>query len=112
MAQIEPPPQAKDFSWVWHNWMFYLWEFIQATTVTTTGTFTMDADASTTVSDTSVQTTSRITITPTNAAAATLVAGASSPYVTSKTANTSFNVDTADGGNAAGTETFDYQIVN
>jgi len=109
---IEPPPQVNDWNFVWRKWINLLWEFIQDTTVTTTGSFTMDADASTTVSDTSVQTTSRITITPTNAAAATLVAGASSPYVTNKTANTSFDVDTADGGNAAGTETFDYQVVN
>ncbi len=109
---ISPPPQAKEWAYPWFNWLYYLWEFIQDTTVTTTGTFTMDADASTTVSDTSVQTTSRITITPTNAAAATLVAGTSSPYVTNKTANTSFDVDTADAGNAAGTETFDYHIVN
>lgn len=109
---LDPPPQVNTFNWIWLKWISLLHDFIKATTVTTTGTFTMDADASTTVADTSVQTTSRIIIAPTNAAAGALVAGTSSPYITNKTANTSFDVDTADAGNAVGTETFDYIITN
>ena len=109
---LDPPPQITDWNWIWLKWISNLFAFLEATTVTTKGTLTMDADASTTVADTSVTTTARITITPTNAAAATLTAGSSSPFVTNKVANTSFDVNTADAGNAGGTETFDYLILN
>jgi hypothetical protein len=74
------------------------------------GTFTMDADASTTVTEADCTTTSVIVLMPTNASAGTLVGSASSPFVTP--AAGSFQVDTADGGNAAGTETFSYMILN
>jgi hypothetical protein len=77
------------------------------------GTFTLTAAASVAVADTAViGTNTRITITPTNAAAETLQAGANAIGVTTKTANTSFTVTTAGGGSAAGTETFDYVIFN
>lgn len=78
----------------------------------TAGTFTMDADASTTVADANVTASSLIFITPTNASAATLVSGSSGPYVTNRVAGVSFDVDTADAGSAAGTETFNYLIIN
>jgi hypothetical protein len=56
--------------------------------------------------------TSVITLMPTNAAAATLMSGAKSLYVSTRTAATSFVVSTADGNAAAGTETFEYIIHN
>ena len=75
------------------------------------GTFTFDADASTAIANTSVTANSIIVIFPTNAAAGTLVSGAKSPYISAKSAGVSFTVDTADAGNAAGTETFNYIIM-
>lgn len=77
----------------------------------TTGSFTLSATASTTVSNTAVRAASRIFIFPTNAAASLLMQGAKSLYVSAKTANTSFTVSTQNGAAAAGTETFDYLIV-
>jgi len=53
---------------------------------------------------------SKVFLQPTNAAAATLQAGASALYVSAKTPGVSFQVTTADGGACAGTETFDYRI--
>ena len=77
-----------------------------------TGTFTLDADASTTVNDADVRTDSTILLMPTNAAAATLIGSSEGLYVSARTSGTSFAVSTADGGNAAGTETFQYIILN
>jgi len=74
------------------------------------GSFSCGAAASTVVTDANAKTTSKITLTPTNAAAGTLQSGAKHLYVTK--ANGSFTVLTADGNAAAGTETFDYLIVN
>lgn len=76
------------------------------------GTFTCANAASTTVSDTNTKATSLIFIFPTNAAAATLMAGASSLYLSARTADTSFVLSTADSGAAAGTETFIYILIN
>jgi hypothetical protein len=78
------------------------------------GTFTCTNAATTTVSDqaAAVLATSVITLMPTNAAAATLMSGAKSLYVSTRTAATSFVVSTADGNAAAGTETFEYIIHN
>lgn len=76
----------------------------------TFGSFTLAAAASTTVSQPAVQANSAISITPTNASAATLVSGAHSPYIASISPGASFTVSTADGGNAAGTETYSYLI--
>jgi hypothetical protein len=77
------------------------------------GTFTCAAAAATVVSNINViGSNTRIVITPTNAAAGTLQAGANALYVSAKTANTSFTVTTAAGGSAGGTETFDYVIFN
>jgi hypothetical protein len=74
------------------------------------GTFTMDADASTTVTDANCNASSVIVLMPTNAAAATLWGSTEAPYVTP--GGGSFTVQTADGGAAAGTETFTYMIFN
>lgn len=76
----------------------------------TLGSFTMAAAATTVVPQTAVQSTSNITLTPTNAAAATLVGSAHSPYISAISPGVSFTVATADGGSAAGTEIFKYQI--
>lgn len=76
------------------------------------GTFTLGAAATTVVSNTSVTGSSIIQIFPTNAAAATLMSGASSLYISARTASTSFTVATADGASASGTETFNYILLN
>lgn len=81
-------------------------------TGTKTGNFTLGAAATTVVADTFISANSKIVPIPTNAAAATLMSGAKSLYVSAKTASTSFTVATADATAAAGTETFDYTITN
>jgi len=74
------------------------------------GTFTMAAAATKTVTDANVTTASIVLLMPTNAAAGTLVGSAKSPYVT--TAAGSFVVSTANATSAAGTETFHYCVLN
>jgi hypothetical protein len=76
------------------------------------GTFTLGAAVTTTVSDTDVTATSVILLMPTNAAAATLMGSAKALYVSARTVGTSFAVSTASGVAAAGTETFEYQLLN
>jgi hypothetical protein len=76
------------------------------------GTLTLGAAIATVVNDVRVTATSRIVITPTNASAGTLEAGANKVYVSAKTGATSFTLTTAAGGAAAGTETYDYVILN
>jgi hypothetical protein len=76
------------------------------------GTFTAGAAATTDVANTAVLTGCKVFIFPTNAAAGTLMAGADSLYVSAVTAGVGFTVATAGGGNAAGTETFNYLIFN
>lgn len=78
----------------------------------TAGSLTLSAAASTVVANATVTASSFIFLFPTNASAASLVAGTSSPYISAKSASVSFTVATADGGSAAGTETFNYLIVN
>lgn len=76
------------------------------------GIFTMAAAATTTVNNNNTSGAAyRVQIFPYNAAAAALVAGAKSPYVSTTVAGTSFTVATADGTNPAGTETFGYVIL-
>jgi hypothetical protein len=77
-----------------------------------TGAFALTAAATTTVNNANIYSDCKITLTPTNASAATLMGSAKSLYVSAKTQGTSFAVTTADGTAAAGTETFDYQINN
>ena len=50
-----------------------------------TGTFTMAAATTKTVADTTVTASSTILLMPTNAAAATLVSGVNSPYISTRT---------------------------
>lgn len=76
------------------------------------GTFTMDAAATKTIADTDVRANSVIVLMPTNLAAGTLMGSVKSLAVTTRTAGTSFVVSTADGLAAAGTETFEYLILN
>ena len=72
----------------------------------TIGTFTMQAGVpSTTISAPQVVATSHIALTPTSASAALAMV-----YVSARTAGTGFTVSTGAGGNAAGTESFTYQI--
>ena len=80
--------------------------------VGTGGNITLANAATTVVAQALVTANSLIFLYPTNAAAATLVAGSSSPYISAKSAGVSFTVATADAGNAAGTETFSYLLVN
>lgn len=72
------------------------------------GTFTLGAAATTVVPDTAARSNSVMIPFPTNAAAATLMAGVNSLYVSAFSSGTSFTVATAAGGLAAGTETFAY----
>lgn len=76
------------------------------------GTFTCAAAALTTVANVNVTATSMIMLMPTNAAAATLMGGATALYVSARTAATSFGVTTANAAAAVGTETFEYFIIN
>ena len=76
------------------------------------GSFTMAAAATKTVADTNVKANSLIVLIDGNAAAATLQGSAKRLYASAKVAGASFTVSTASGGNAAGTETFSYLIVN
>lgn len=74
------------------------------------GSFTLGAAASLVINNPAVNSGSIILLTPTNASAATLQAGTSGLYVTAT--NGSFTVSTADAGSAAGTETFNYMVIN
>ncbi len=84
--------------------------FPQVQTVTV-GSFTCSAASSTVVQAPLVAANSQIILMPTNAAAATLMAGSNSLYVSARTANVSFTASTAAGGSAAGTETFQYLLM-
>lgn len=75
-----------------------------------TGTFTMAAAASKVITDANVTTSSKIVLSPTNAAAGTLQGSSECLYYT--VAAGSFTVATAAGTAAAGTETFDYLVFN
>ena len=75
-----------------------------------TGSFTMAAAATKTVTDAHCKAASVIVLVATNAAAGTLQGSAKSLYITP--AAGSFVVSTASGGNAAGTELFSYLVIN
>jgi hypothetical protein len=77
-----------------------------------TGTLTWAVAATKVVTDTSIKSGSIVLLMPTNAAAAAMVAGVHSPYVSARTAGTSFTLTTADGNAAAGTETFEYIAIS
>lgn len=84
---------------------------IQSIFPRTFGTFTMTAAATTTVTQTAIQSTSYVVLIPTNSAAATLIGSAKSPYISAKTVGSSFVVSTANGVAAAGTEQFAYFLL-
>jgi hypothetical protein len=73
------------------------------------GSVTLDNAATTAVVLASIVAASQVFITPSNAAAASLMAGSSSPYV-SVSAGVGFTINTADAGSTAGTETFFYLV--
>lgn len=72
--------------------------------------FTMAASTSKTIADARVTATSHISLTPTNAAAATLMAGSAALYVSARVSGVSFTLTTIT-GSAAGTETFTYGVL-
>lgn len=76
------------------------------------GTFAMPAAASLTVPQPGIESGAFVSITATNAAAGTLMGSVKSLYVSSITAGTGFSVATANAAAAAGTETFNYEVVN
>ena len=76
------------------------------------GSITLANAATTAVPNTSVTANSIITITPKTAAAATLVSGASSPYISAKAAGTSFTIATANGAAAGSGAEFYYHVFN
>jgi len=82
------------------------------TTQSLSSTLTCSASATTVVSATNANTygTQRLLLTPTNAAAATLL-NAHGLYLSAASAGTSFTLATGDGASAAGTETFSYVLV-
>lgn len=75
-----------------------------------TGSFTLSAAATKTINNASTTAVSKIRLIPTNAAAATLMQSTKSLYLSARTAGVSFVFSTADGTNAAGTETFEYTM--
>src|SRR5262245_14346687 len=76
------------------------------------GSFTCAGAATTTVTQTAVTATSKIFLMPTNASAGTLMGSAKHLFISARTPGASFAVRTADNNAAAGTETFDYFILN
>ena len=76
------------------------------------GTLTLSAASTTTVTNSSVATNSIIIWVPTSAAAAAFNTAATALYLSARTAGTSFALTTANGGSAAGTETFIYILAN
>lgn len=89
-----------------------LMEALQAIFPRVSGTFTMAAAATLIVTQPEVTATSIIVWTPTNAAAGTLQGSAKCLYLSARTAGASFTVATASGGNAVGTEVYQYFLWN
>jgi len=77
-----------------------------------TGTFTLAAAATTSVTQVAVQATSAIGLTPLNASAAMLMGSAKSLYLSVRSPGVGFTVATADGTNAVGTERFSFTVFN
>lgn len=78
------------------------------------GSFTMAAAASMNVPDVRINTASAVNLIPMNAAAASLDAGSKKPWgnPAASSNNSQIRVQTADGGAAAGTEFYKYEIIN
>ena len=80
---------------------------------TTFGSFTWaGATPSVSVANPAVLASSIVIFVPTNASAGSLTGSNKAPYVSAKSVGTGFTLTTANGTNAAGTETFDYIVVN
>lgn len=77
-----------------------------------TGSFTLSAGATTTVTEPATSATSIIQLMPANASAGTLQGSAKALYISARTAGASFAVTTASGAAAAGSEQFSYVLVN
>ncbi|HEP8123003.1 TPA: right-handed parallel beta-helix repeat-containing protein [Pseudomonas aeruginosa] len=78
------------------------------------GSFTMAAAASMNVPDARINTASAVNLIPMNAAAASLDAGSKKPWgnPAASSNNSQIRIQTADGGAAAGTEIYKYEIIN
>lgn len=76
------------------------------------GTFTLSAAANTTVTQPAVKANSVLQWWPNNSSAATLVGSTKNIYPSAISAGSYFIMSTANGTAAAGTETFQYTIVN
>lgn len=76
------------------------------------GTFTLGASVTTVVPQTNTESQSQITLTALNAAAATLMGSNKALYISARTQGASFTVATASGVAAAGTEQFQYTMLN
>lgn len=76
----------------------------------TLGSFTMVAAATTVVPQPAVKANSIITLTPTNADAATVVGSAKSPYISAISPGVSFTIATGNGSAGVATATFNYSI--
>ncbi len=78
------------------------------------GSFTMAAAASMNVPDVRINTASAVNLIPMNAAAASLDAGSKKPWgnPAASSNNSQIRIQTADGGAAAGTEIYKYEIIN
>jgi hypothetical protein len=77
-----------------------------------TGSFTLAAAATTTVTQVAIKANSIVLWSPTNAAAGTLEGSPKKLYHSANAAGASFTVATASGVAAAGTETFEYTVIN
>lgn len=77
-----------------------------------TGSFTLAAAATTTVAQAGIKANGLVVLIPADASAGTLMGSAKALYVSAVVAGTGFTVATASGGNAVGTETFSYAVVN
>ena len=77
-----------------------------------TGSFTSAVAATTVVLNPNVTANSVILLSPTNASAGTQLQSTETFYISAKSAGVSFTVATADGGSPAGTETWNYVIIN
>jgi len=87
-------------------------QVLQAIFPRVTGSFTLAAAATTTVTQPAIKATSIVLLMPSNAAAATLMGSAKALYVSALAPGASFTVATASGAGAAGTETFSYVVSN